>query len=283
MVQDSKETLKFNAPSSIIVNNEEGPETFPLHWHNAAEFTVALKDGCKYKVADTVYEINRGDILLVWPGQIHATIKIPKKSVSFIQFQSMIIECNLDLVSVSRFMYRLHKISAKETPELAEYLHERLDRIREIHNSGVRFAETQCKLLISEMLLKLGQYVMAENDELLEAESGSDAGWSYIHAACNYIVENVTNEITQTEVAEYVGLSPYYFSKLFKQYMHMSFPVFISGIRIRKAKSLLLDTSLSITDCAFASGFQSTTAFNRVFRNSTGYSPREYRKLCIVV
>jgi transcriptional regulator GlxA family with amidase domain len=36
---------------------------------------------------------------------------------------------------------------------------------------------------------------------------------------------------------------------------------------------------MTITECAFASGFQSTTAFNKAFHDITGYAPRDYRKL----
>jgi transcriptional regulator GlxA family with amidase domain len=61
--------------------------------------------------------------------------------------------------------------------------------------------------------------------------------------------------------------------------MHMSFPSYLSGIRVKSAASLLLDDDLSITECAFRAGFQSTTAFNKTFHDVTGYSPREYRKL----
>ena len=43
----TKEQIQFQSPSSITVTDREGPETFPAHWHDAAEFTLILKDGCK--------------------------------------------------------------------------------------------------------------------------------------------------------------------------------------------------------------------------------------------
>lgn len=279
MEREPKETIIFNTPSSIIVNYEESPETYPLHWHNAAEFTVALKDGCKYRINDTVYELNTGDILLAWPQQIHGTIRIPRNSALFIQFPSGILENNLDLVSISRFLFQCHHISALKEPELAAFIRGKIEKIQEIHNSSDHFAETRCKMLIYEILLELGESVMTENKDFSELEEASKTGWRYIHAACNYIVENFANDITQTEVAEYVGLSTFYFSKLFKQYMQMTFPAYLASLRVKSATSLLLDKSHSITDCAFMAGFQSTTTFNKVFRDITGYSPRDYRKL----
>ena len=56
MNKNTQETIHFETPTSISITNDEIPEIYPPHWHNAAEFTVALKDGCKYKIGDTVYK-----------------------------------------------------------------------------------------------------------------------------------------------------------------------------------------------------------------------------------
>lgn len=274
-----KEKIQFNAPSTISVTDEEGPETFPLHWHNAAEFTLILKDGCKYRVDDTLYELNAGDVLLAWPQQIHETIHIPARGALFIQFPSVILENNLDLVSISRFLFEYQVISAVETPELASFIKDKILEIKNIHNSSDPFSETKCKLCIYEILLKIGEYVVSQTKEKLDMGDDTSLGWSYIHKACTYIVENSSEDISQTEVAGHIGLSTFYFSKLFKQYMHMSFPSYLASIRVKKAASLLLHNDLSITECASYAGFQSTSAFNKAFHDITGYSPREYRKL----
>lgn len=274
-----KEKIIFSSPSTISVTDDAAPEIFPPHWHNAAEFTLALKDGCRYRVNDVFYELKKGDILLVWPQQIHETVKIPHGSALFTQFSSTIIENNLDLVSISRFMYKCHHISAEIHPELAGLIAEKLFKIRGIYHSTGPLSETECKICIYEILLKIGDFVLSEdkNKAIMEASSGT--GWGYIHAACNYISENSSENLTQAEVASHIGLSTFYFSKLFKQHMHMSFPSYLSGIRVKSAASLLLDDDLSVTECAFRAGFQSTTAFNKTFHDVTGYSPRDYRKL----
>ena len=274
-----KEKIQFNAPSTISVTDEEGPETFPLHWHNAAEFTLIIKDGCKYRVNDTLYELNAGDILLAWPQQIHETVHIPPRGALFIQFPSVIIENNLDLVSISRFLYEYQVISNVTNPELATFIKNKILEIQKIHNSSDPFSETKCKLCIYDILLKIGEHVVSQAKERIDASESTGGGWNYIHKACTFIVENSHEDINQTDVASYVGLSVFYFSKLFKQYMHMSFPSYLANIRVKKAASLLLNDDLNITECALLSGFQSTSAFNKAFHDITGYSPREYRKL----
>ena len=274
-----KEKIQFNSPSTIYVTYKRGPESFPLHWHNAAEFTLILEDGCKYRVNDTVYELEAGDVLLVWPQQIHETIHIPKDGAIFIQFPSVILENNLDLVSISRFLFECHYVPARENPELAGFIKDKIWEIREIHRSSDPLAETKCKICIYDILLKIGEYSISLAKKGMSLRESEGSGWNYIHNACTYIVENLAEDINQTDVAKHIGLSTYYFSKLFKQYMHMSFPAYLASARVKKAASLLLDNALSITECAFLSGFQSTTTFNKAFHDITGYSPRDYRKL----
>lgn len=275
----AKEKIRFDAPSSISVTEQDGPETYPLHWHNAAEFTLVLRDGCRYRVNDIFYDLNAGDVLFVWPHQVHETVHSPHGSAIFIQFPSLIIENNLDLVFISRFLFAFKHLSAGDNPELASYISEKFFDIRRIHNSSDPLSETKCKLCIYEILLKIGEYVIEERKKNLESVGDSGAGWHYIRAACNYIVENSSEDVTQADVAKHVGLSTFYFSKLFKQYMHMSFPAYLSNVRVKRAASLLLEEDMSITECAFLSGFQSTTTFNKAFLSITGYSPRDYRKL----
>ena len=108
MEKNAREKIRFNTLSSVSVTDRECPEIFPPHWHNAAEFTVAVKDGCRYRVGNTLFELNTGDVLLVWPHQIHETVKIPPEGAVFIQFSSTILENNLDLISLSKFLYSYH-------------------------------------------------------------------------------------------------------------------------------------------------------------------------------
>ncbi len=276
-----KELIKFDTVSSVSVTDVLVPGTYHAHWHNAAEFTVALKDGCIYKINDVEYRLSAGDVLLAWPQQIHETLMVPSDGAMFTQFSSVLIDNNLDLVSLSRFLYDCKYISVKEHPALAHYITEKINEIKKIHSSSDLLAETKCKLCIYDILLRIAEFVMSElhDNDNSQAEIISGSGWNYIHAACSYIIENASDDISQKDVSDHVGLSTFYFSKLFKQYMNMSFPAYLSNIRVQSAAKLLMDENISITDCAFLAGFQSTTAFNKAFHEITGYSPRDYRKL----
>lgn len=279
MKKNEKEIIRYYNIHGVSLTESHAPIKFPSHWHNAAEFTLILKEGCRYKIADTVYSPAPGDILLIWPRELHETLFTPEGGSMFIQFTSGLMENNTDLVAASGFLKECHHISVKKEPELAKSLTVLLNDLKENYNKKQYFVETKCKLLIYDMLMLIGEYVMREHREQIGNENFSDKSWDYIRAACSYVADHSAEDISQADAAAQIGLSPYYFSKLFNEYTQMTFPAYLAGIRVQNAINLLADDHYSITDCAFMSGFQSTTTFNKVFREATGCTPREYRKL----
>lgn len=273
------EIIRYPSVQGVSITNRNIPESFHSHWHNAAEFVCALKDGCKYKVRNNTYTLSKGDILLIWPRELHEIVHTPTGGMVFIQFSSDLLEQNLDLLSMAKFFAECHHIEASNAPALTSSIAAKIHEIGSLISSDMNFIETRCKMRVYDIILNIGEYIVQTKQEQIKDSEHSNISWKHINAACSYISEHSTENLTQTEVAAHVGLSPYYFSRLFKEYMQMTFPAYLSGIRVRSAIRLLSDESLSITDTAFMSGFQSTTAFNKIFREQTGCSPRDFRKL----
>ena len=83
--------------------------------------------------------------------------------------------------------------------------------------------------------------------------------------------------LTMRHAAQHVNLSPAYFCKLFRKATGVTFTDYVARIRIEKAKNLLADPWLRVTDVAERAGFQSISQFNRVFRRHAETSPTAYR------
>ena len=189
------------------------------------------------------------------------------------------LENNTDLISISRLMTGCHIIRADSEPELTDAIACKIRLIEEEYKRHEQLSESRCKLIAGEIILLIGEYVVREQKEQFSTGHVTSQAWGLIRTICNYIAEHSAEDLTEAEVAEAAGLSRHYFSRLFARYMQTSFPSYLSAVRVRTAIRLLADEDLSITECAYNSGFQSTTTFNRVFKNMTGFSPREYRKL----
>jgi AraC-like DNA-binding protein len=98
-----------------------------------------------------------------------------------------------------------------------------------------------------------------------------------IWKARKFIHDHCDGKLSLTEVAASVKINPNYLSEKFKQVTGVNFVNYIAHFRIEKARTLLQDPALRISEIAFAVGFQSLSQFNRVFRTLLGKSPSAYR------
>jgi AraC-like DNA-binding protein/ligand-binding sensor protein len=98
-----------------------------------------------------------------------------------------------------------------------------------------------------------------------------------IRRARAYILANQADPIDLDKVAQAMHVSTFYFCKMFKKATGLTFTDYLSRIRVAKAKTLLLNPHLRISEIAYDVGFQSLTHFNRMFRKIVGESPTAYR------
>lgn len=95
----------------------------------------------------------------------------------------------------------------------------------------------------------------------------------------NYIRDNYSKDITLSEAANLVGVTPEYLSKLFYQQINVNFVVFLRNFRISVAKRMILSGKYRIQDIADQVGFKDPKYFNKVFKTVCGISPSEYKKV----
>lgn len=99
-----------------------------------------------------------------------------------------------------------------------------------------------------------------------------------IALAKSYVEDHLDQNITLANVAENLYLSPTYFSRLFKQRTNYTFSAWLAEQRILRAQRYLDETNLSIADIATQVGYREANSFTRLFKQTTGISPTEYRK-----
>jgi AraC family transcriptional regulator len=109
---------------------------------------------------------------------------------------------------------------------------------------------------------------------------GGLANWQR-KAVCDYIEENLNQDISLAELAAIARLSPYHFCRAFKEAVGEPPHRYQTSRRIARAKALLADPPLSIADVAVTVGYGSPSRFSALFRKITGHSPRAYRRQMI--
>jgi len=99
-----------------------------------------------------------------------------------------------------------------------------------------------------------------------------------INAVLNYLEKNYYKKVTLEEVAEYVNISPFYLSKIFKKHTGVNFIEYLTNLKIEKAKELLEYTDMPVINIAIELSFNEPNYFARVFRKTAGMTPSKYRE-----
>jgi AraC-like DNA-binding protein/ligand-binding sensor protein len=97
-------------------------------------------------------------------------------------------------------------------------------------------------------------------------------------SAKQFVQTHVEEPIALAQVARHVNVSRFYFCKLFKKATGMTLTEYVSRVRVEKAKTLLVDSSLRISEVVYAAGFGSIPQFNSVFKRMVGMAPTAYRE-----
>ncbi len=92
-----------------------------------------------------------------------------------------------------------------------------------------------------------------------------------------FIEDNYSKDISLDDVSRIVDISPYYFSKLFKEETGENFIEYLTNIRIERAKQLLQNKEVSIKNICVETGYSDPNYFSRIFKKQVGITPTEYR------
>lgn len=99
-----------------------------------------------------------------------------------------------------------------------------------------------------------------------------------LNRAVRYIKQNYhCNDLTLKEVSTNNGISYHYLSRIFKKELDTTFAQFRNKVRMEAAKKMLKNRSLSISQISYACGFDDPAYFCKVFKNTMGSSPTNYR------
>ena len=106
----------------------------------------------------------------------------------------------------------------------------------------------------------------------------TDARSYVVRRANRYIEEHLGSDVSLAGIGDWLGLSPAYLSRLYKDTAGISLNRYISDRRIRLAKKLLADESMRMQTIAEKTGLRSASYFAHYFKKHTGYTPQEYRR-----
>lgn len=149
------------------------------------------------------------------------------------------------------------------------------NRLKEAYFSGKVLSAKQHEGVVKLLAIFAQHISMVSNQILVQRESAEPPA---VTRAKQFIQENQAEDLSLGAVAKAANMSSFYFCKMFKKATGLNFTNYVSRVRVEKAKNLLLNRNLRVSEIAYEIGFQSLTHFNRVFKRIIGQSPTEYRE-----
>ena len=140
----------------------------------------------------------------------------------------------------------------------------------------------RCSLSNNAAENAIGPFTVGRKNWLFaDSPKGPDASaavYSIIETAKNYIKNNYHKDISLDDVSREVNISPYYFSKLFKETTGENFIEYLTNLRMDKAKELLQTTECSMKEICVKTGYSDPNYFSRSFKKNVGVTPTEYKE-----
>ena len=168
----------------------------------------------------------------------------------------------------------LFAVMLAASPE-ADYLHHTILRSLASKN--------YFKLEIDSLVLELVEAVMktltGEYLEPILSDSNKRHHLSTVERAKEYLLENFSTDISLQELARHCYVSPFHFTRLFKQVCTYSPFYFLQQIRLKHAETMIRTTELPIADICFRSGFNRLDYFSTTFAKKYTVPPSKYKSL----
>ncbi len=144
--------------------------------------------------------------------------------------------------------------------------------LRKLLRSYETGASTSDVLLSKQITDLLTSVILSGDNERLSH------GATIIDDCVRYISSNLDKDISVEQLAKDFSLSPYYFSRLFKQETGVSPHKYLVMVRLDFSRYILRTSNLTIKETAFRCGFNSESNFCTRFRSTFGMTPQEFRK-----
>lgn len=117
-----------------------------------------------------------------------------------------------------------------------------------------------------------------KNQTMIQQKQKTPPQQDYVEKIKRYIEYRYVEDVKVSELAEHCGLNRSYMTKCFTEDTGVSPKEYLMQYRMKKAKELLKDSELPISNVAYAVGYSDPLAFSKMFKKREGVSPIRYRE-----
>ena len=266
----------------FIMDRHKKDFDVPVHSHNVWELSlIEGGKGLTRVVGDSVVEIDDWELVLVTQSELRHTWQGVLEGE---MARAVTIQFPPDLISSPTLRKRQFRPIAhlfERARRGVSFSRGIQERVTEEINKMIQTTDAFEQVLRFMHIL----YVLAHDEgaEVLCSESFANVQTKLeshrIEMIDAYLKQHYTEVIRLSKLAEMVEMTEVGFSRFFKRTMGVTLSDYLIGLRVSHASRMLVDTDCTVSEIAYACGFNNISNFNRLFRKHRGRSPQQFRAL----
>jgi AraC-type DNA-binding domain-containing proteins len=273
------ETIQYEVLPQVRVYPNKEYEHYPVHWHVGIEVIIPIKNHYTLVVGNERIVLQENDIAIINTGVIHGLEAPPTGRRLIIQFDIALFNILKEFETLLFMMPSTMIFRANDNTEIYRIVYEKFLALAKEYDDNKAFSEAFIYAKLIEIYGEIARRELYRKERLGESNTQAKQQ-DHIETmlrTCEYINNHYMESLKLEQVAAISGFSKYHFTRVFKQFMNMTFYEYLNQRRIKQATLLLSNEGMSITEVALDSGFKSISTFNRTFKEINGRSPSFYR------
>lgn len=257
------------------------------HFHNEYEIFYLIEGERQFFFDNRSYKATSGSLILVNENAIHMTRTTSAEDAGHDRIILYIGKTkmeelnalfpNINLIKFFREQYGVFQLTPDQQQQFISFYHS----LKEDFDHR----DTHSLPMISMKIIMYFIDFMRKNQRHTLNDGSCDTHTKYntIYKVSEYISEHYTDSLSLESLANAFFLSKYYLCRSFKEVTGYGINEYIHIHRIKRAKQLLEETSLSISEISQALGYESLTHFEKIFKTYMTLSPLKYRKTLNII
>ena len=267
-------TADNNLPGKVVLYEKPGSECFTnKHWHKNLEIDYIIKGNMWTMQNNVDKDITDGEYVVVNSEDIHQTCgKTPEENVKY-----LVVLFSYNYIKTYFKDFENYTLDVEKNEQAKQRIAQLLKAIvYELENKG-DFTDLKISCAMSQILMILFTKCRVKKDNVSNGEPTDDL--EYAKKAISFIKENYKERISLDDISSYVGLTPTYFSRYFRQSTRKTFKNYLNLVRLENTLLAMQNNNESETHAAKTNGFPSVKSFIAVFKSVYGCAPSEYIKI----
>ena len=271
MFSDGFKRKYTTIPFSTYKNRNQDTATLYSHYHKEIEIITLVDGCCDFYIGSELITLKAGEVLIIPPYAVHRALFSPGTYHECICFDPSIL-----------WDEGLRRNLEKGILTIKGHISTELSISKEVYGCARAALAANEKKAPGWELAAIGNlsiiFARLYEAELFVKTDSVDTEQGFVRSVLEYVKEHFAEQITSSTAAEALHINNSYFCRLFKNSFGCCFAEYLAKYRIERSKMLLNMTEDSISDVALKCGFNGFSYFSKIFKETVGKSPSQYRK-----